>query len=98
MANNILLLAGDGVGPEVMAEVKKIIDWLNKNKKTDIEISEELVGGASYDENKTPLTDEVLYKAMDSDAVLLGAVGGPKYDKLDFAKRPERALLRLRKK
>ena len=97
MANNILLLAGDGVGPEVMAEVKKIIDWLNKNKKTDIEISEELVGGASYDENKTPLTDEVLYKAMDSDAVLLGAVGGPKYDKLDFAKRPERALLRLRK-
>ena len=97
MANNILLLAGDGVGPEVMAEVKKIIDWSNKNKKTDIEISEELVGGASYDENKTPLTDEVLYKAMDSDAVLLGAVGGPKYDKLDFAKRPERALLRLRK-
>ena len=97
MANNILLLAGDGVGPEVMAEVKKIIDWLNKNKKTDIEISEELVGGASYDENKTPLTDEVLYKAMDSDAVLLGAVGSPKYDKLDFAKRPERALLRLRK-
>ncbi|MAJ57641.1 MAG: 3-isopropylmalate dehydrogenase [Candidatus Pelagibacter sp.] len=97
MANNILLLAGDGVGPEVMAEVKKIIDYLNKNKKTDIEISEELVGGASYDENKTPLTDEVLYKAMDSDAVLLGAVGGPKYDKLDFAKRPERALLRLRK-
>ena len=97
MSNNILLLAGDGVGPEVMAEVKKIIDWLNKNKKTDIEISEELVGGASYDENKTPLTDEVLYKAMDSDAVLLGAVGGPKYDKLDFAKRPERALLRLRK-
>ena len=97
MANNILLLAGDGVGPEVMAEVKKIIDWLNKYKKTDIEISEELVGGASYDENKTPLTDEVLYKAMDSDAVLLGAVGGPKYDKLDFAKRPERALLRLRK-
>ena len=97
MANSILLLAGDGVGPEVMAEVKKIIDWLNKNKKTDIEISEELVGGASYDENKTPLTDEVLYKAMDSDAVLLGAVGGPKYDKLDFAKRPERALLRLRK-
>ena len=97
MANNILLLAGDGVGPEVMAEVKKIIDWLNKNKKTDIEISEELVGGASYDENKTPLTDEVLYKAMDSDAVLLGAVGGPKYDKLDFAKRPERAPLRLRK-
>ena len=97
MANNILLLPGDGVGPEVMIEVKKIIEWFNKNKKTDIEISEELVGGASYDENKTPLTDEVLYKAMDSNAVLLGAVGGPKYDKLDFAKRPERALLRLRK-
>ena len=64
MANNILLLPGDGVGPEVMVEVKKIIEWFNKNKKTDIEISEELVGGASYDENKTPLTDEVLYLSL----------------------------------
>lgn len=94
---NLLLLAGDGIGPEIMAEVKKIIVWLNENRKTDLQFTEELVGGASYDKYKTPLTDEVLYKAMDSDAVLLGAVGGPDYDKLEFSKRPERALLKLRK-
>jgi len=94
---NILLLPGDGIGPEIMAEVKKIINFLNEIKKIDVEVSEELVGGASYDKNKTPLTDDVLYKAQDSDAVLLGAVGGPKYDQLEFSKRPERALLRLRK-
>jgi len=94
---NILLLPGDGIGPEIMAEVKKIINFLNESKKIDVEVSEELVGGASYDKNKTPLTDDVLYKAQDSDAVLLGAVGGPKYDQLEFSKRPERALLRLRK-
>ena len=94
---NLLLLPGDGIGPEIMEEVKKLISWLNTNKKLQLNITEELVGGASYDKNKTPLTDDVLYKAQDSDAVLLGAVGGPKYDKLDFAKRPERALLRLRK-
>ena len=94
---DILLLAGDGIGPEIMKEAKKIISWFNKNKKLEIEISEELAGGISYDENGTPLTDKVLYKAMDSDAVLLGAVGGPKWDNLEFSKKPERALLRLRK-
>jgi len=94
---NLLLLPGDGIGPEIMQEVKKLISFLNEKKKLNLNISEELVGGASYDKHKTPLTDDVLYKAQDSDAVLLGAVGGPKYDKLDFSKRPERALLRLRK-
>jgi 3-isopropylmalate dehydrogenase len=94
---NILLLAGDGIGPEIMEEAKKIISWFSKNKKLEIEMSEELAGGISYDENGTPLTDQVLYKAMDSDAVLLGAVGGPKWDNLEFSKKPERALLRLRK-
>ena len=94
---NILLLAGDGIGPEIMAEAKKIIDWFNTKKKLDIAYIEELAGGISYDENGTPLTDDVLYKAMDSDAVLLGAVGGPKWDNLEFSKKPERALLRLRK-
>jgi len=94
---NLLLLPGDGIGPEIMQEVKKLISFLNEKKKLNLNISEELVGGASYDKHKTPLTDDVLYKAQDSDAVLLGAVGGPKYDKLDLSKRPERALLRLRK-
>jgi|TARA_B100001093_G_scaffold440683_1_gene441353 3-isopropylmalate dehydrogenase len=93
----ILLLPGDGIGPEVIREVKKIIEWLNKNKSLDFKLEEGLVGGASYDKFKKPITDEVFYKALESDAVILGAVGGPKYDNLEFSKRPERALLKLRK-
>ncbi|MBL6857877.1 MAG: 3-isopropylmalate dehydrogenase [Pelagibacteraceae bacterium] len=93
----ILLLPGDGIGPEVIAEVKKILEWLNKNKSLDFEIEEGLVGGISYDKHKNPITDEVFYKALESEAVILGAVGGPKWDNLEFAKRPERALLKLRK-
>ena len=93
----LLLLPGDGIGPEVMREVKKIIEWFNKNKSLDFKIEEGLVGGASYDKHKNPITDEVFYKALESEAVILGAVGGPKYDNLEFSKRPERALLKLRK-
>ena len=93
----ILLLPGDGVGPEVIAEVKKIIEWLNKNKSLDFEIDQDLVGGAAYDKHGTPITDEVFYKALESEAIILGAVGGPKWDNLEFSKKPERALLKLRK-
>jgi len=93
----LLLLAGDGIGPEVVREVKKIIEWFNKNKSLDFKIEEGLVGGISYEKHKTPITDEVFYKALESEAVILGAVGGPKYDSLEFSKRPERALLKLRK-
>ena len=93
----ILLLPGDGIGPEVVREVRKIIEWFNKNKSLDFKIEEDLVGGASYEKHKNPITDEVFYKALESEAVILGAVGGPKYDNLEFAKRPERALLKLRK-
>ena len=93
----ILLLPGDGIGPEVIAEVRKILEWLNKNKSLDFEIEEGLVGGVSYDKHKNPITDEVFYKALESEAVILGAVGGPKWDDLEFSKRPERALLKLRK-
>ncbi len=93
----ILLLPGDGVGPEVIAEVKKIIVWFNKNKSLDFEIDEGLIGGSAYDKHGTPLTDEVFYKALESEAVILGAVGGPKWDNLEFSKKPERALLKLRK-
>jgi len=92
-----LLLPGDGVGPEVVGEVKKIIQWFNTNKSLDFEIEEGLAGGASYDEYGTPITDEVFYKALESEAVILGAVGGPKWDNLEFSKKPERALLKLRK-
>ena len=93
----LLLLPGDGIGPEVIAEVRKILEWLNKNKSLDFEIDEALVGGISYDKHENPITDEVFYKALESEAVILGAVGGPKWDNLDFSKRPERALLKLRK-
>ena len=93
----ILLLPGDGVGPEVTNEVKKIITWLNSKKSLDFEIDEDLAGGASYDAHGTPITDEVFYKALESEVVILGAVGGPKWDNLEFSKKPERALLKLRK-
>ena len=93
----ILLLPGDGIGPEVIQEVKKIILWLNSNKSLDFEIDQDLAGGCSYDKHGTPITDEVFYKALESEVVMLGAVGGPKWDDLDFSKKPERALLKLRK-
>ena len=92
----ILILPGDGVGPEAINEVKKIIDFFNKKKILDIEIEEELVGGACIDAFKLPIKDETIEKARKSDAVLLGAVGGPKWDNLPFDQRPEQGLLRLR--
>ena len=93
----ILLLPGDGIGPEVINEVKKVITWFNSKKSLDFEIDEDLAGGASYDKHGTPITDEVFYKALESKVVMLGAVGGPKWDNLEFQKKPERALLKLRK-
>jgi len=93
----ILLLPGDGIGPEVVGEVKKIIQWFNSKKSLDFEIDEDLAGGASYDKHGTPIADEVFYKALESEAIMLGAVGGPKWDNLEFEKKPERALLKLRK-
>ena len=96
-AMKLLILPGDGIGPEVMAEVRKIIDWLADNRSLDFEVDEDLVGGAAYDAQGKPLSDETMAKAQAVDAVLLGAVGGPKYDDLDFSLKPERGLLRLRK-
>ncbi|MGB0681582.1 MAG: 3-isopropylmalate dehydrogenase [Magnetovibrionaceae bacterium] len=96
-AKKILILAGDGIGPEVMVQVRRIIDWLGKNRGFEAEISEGLVGGAAYDKHGTPLHDDTMAEAMEADAVLLGAVGGPKWDDLPFADKPERGLLRLRK-
>ncbi|MEM9756354.1 MAG: 3-isopropylmalate dehydrogenase [Pseudomonadota bacterium] len=96
MTNSILILPGDGIGPEVMAEVRKVIDWV-AGQGLAFEVSEDLVGGAAYDAHGRPLADETMAKAQSVDAVLLGAVGGPKYDALDFSVKPERGLLRLRK-
>jgi 3-isopropylmalate dehydrogenase len=98
MANpSLLILAGDGIGPEVMTEVKKIIGWYGEKRGLGFDVSEDLVGGCAYDVHGTPLTDETMEKAQAADAVLLGAVGGPAYDNLDFSVKPERGLLRLRK-
>src|SRR5210317_567995 len=94
---SILILPGDGIGPEVMAEVRKIISWYGDNRDLAFDVSEDLVGGAAYDAHGVPLHDDTMAKAQEVDAVLLGAVGGPKYDSLDFNLKPERGLLRLRK-
>ena len=94
---SILILPGDGIGPEVMAEVRKVIGWFEAKRGLAFEVSEDLVGGAAYDAHGTPLTDATMARAQEVDAVLLGAVGGPKYDVLDFSVKPERGLLRLRK-
>jgi 3-isopropylmalate dehydrogenase len=94
---SLLILPGDGIGPEVMAEVRKVIDWFGAKRGLTFDVSEDLVGGAAYDAHGTPLTDATMAKAQAVDAVLLGAVGGPQYDRLDFSVKPERGLLRLRK-
>ncbi|MEO1293202.1 MAG: isocitrate/isopropylmalate family dehydrogenase, partial [Pseudomonadota bacterium] len=96
MSHSLLILPGDGIGPEVMAEVRRVIDWY-KSQGHDFTVEEDLVGGAAYDAHGTPLHDDTMAKAQAVDAVLLGAVGGPKYDDLDFSVKPERGLLRLRK-
>ncbi|MBK5925095.1 3-isopropylmalate dehydrogenase [Rhodovulum sulfidophilum] len=97
MNNTLLILPGDGIGPEVMAEVTRIIDWFGDKRGLKFDVTEDLVGGAAYDAHGKPLSDATMAKAQEVDAVLLGAVGGPKYDTLDFSLKPERGLLRLRK-
>jgi len=92
----ILFLPGDGIGPEVMEEVRRVIGWYNR-RQLAIEVEEDLVGGAAYDRHGTPLTEATLAKAKTIGTVMFGAVGGPKYDSLPFEMKPERGLLRLRK-
>ncbi len=97
---NMLLLPGDGIGPEVMGQVSRIIDWLNaRSNSTGAAFVTEhaLVGGIAFDTEGAPVSDETVAKAQAADAVLLGAVGGPKWDALPFENKPERGLLRLRK-
>jgi 3-isopropylmalate dehydrogenase len=93
----MLVLPGDGIGPEVMTQVRRVVDWFDRRRAVKFDLEEGLVGGASYDKHGTPLTDNTLADAMAADAVLFGSVGGPNYDTLPFDKRPERGLLRLRK-
>jgi 3-isopropylmalate dehydrogenase len=93
----LLILPGDGIGPEVMAQVRRVIDWMGKKRSLAFDLDEGLVGGAAIDAEGAPISDATMEKAMAADAVLLGAVGGPKWDNLPFAQKPERGLLRLRK-
>ena len=95
--HKLLLLAGDGIGPEVMAEVKKLIAWMNAHGMGAFEFEEGLVGGCCFDAHKVSITDATMEKAQAADAVIFGAVGGPKWDNVPFDVRPEAGLLRLRK-
>ena len=94
---NLLILPGDGIGPEVMREVRRIIDWMDRRRMVTFNVTEDLVGGASIDARKTPISDGTMQAAKDADAILFGSVGGPKWDTLGFDLRPEIAILRLRK-
>lgn len=93
----LLLLPGDGIGPEAMAEVKKLIDMMNADFNAGFETEEGLVGGCAYDACGQSISDADMDKAMAADAVLFGAVGGPKWDGVPYEVRPEAGLLRLRK-
>ena len=93
----ILVLAGDGIGPEVMREVERVMEWLAARRSFSFDVSAGLVGGASYDTHGTPLTDETMADALAADAVLFGAVGGPRWDDVARSARPEMGILRLRK-
>ena len=93
----LLMLPGDGIGPEVMKQVQTIIDWMDKRRHVSFDVAEDVVGGAAIDKYGQPLGDNTLADAMGVDAVLLGAVGGPKWDNVERNLRPEMGLLTLRK-
>jgi len=92
----LLLLPGDGIGPEIMAEVRTIIGWFN-DRGAGFSFEEDLVGGAAYDAHRVAISEEAMVLAHAADAVIFGAVGGPKWDKVPYEARPEAGLLRLRK-
>src|SRR4030081_1672433 len=93
----LLLLPGDGIGPAVMAEGKKLIAWMNTHGLGTFETDEGLVGGSCYEAHGVAVTDATMAQAHAADAVIFGAVGGPKWDSVPYDVRPEAGLLRLRK-
>lgn len=97
MTKNILILAGDGIGPEVTSQAIRILEWLDKNGRAKFKIDHALIGGCAYDATGSPFPEETLKKAKEADAILLGAVGGTKWENLDYSVRPERGLLGIRK-
>ena len=96
MSKNVLVLAGDGIGPEIVDEAVKVLSCLRDEFGLDVEMDEALIGGAAYDAAGHPLPEATLELAREADAVLLGAVGGPKWEPLDISVRPEKGLLGLR--
>ncbi len=96
MTKNIAVLPGDGIGPEIVAEAIRVLEFLNADMGLDISFESGLIGGAGYDAHGTPLPDQTLSVCKQADAVLLGAVGGPKWEPLEHAVRPERGLLGIR--
>ncbi|MES9875190.1 MAG: isocitrate/isopropylmalate family dehydrogenase, partial [Candidatus Sedimenticola sp. 6PFRAG7] len=97
MSKNILVLPGDGIGQEIVAEAVKVLACLRDDYGLDIDMDEALIGGTAYDAAGTPLPEATLDLAKESDAILLGAVGGTQWESLDYSVRPERGLLGLRK-
>src|SRR3954471_19940481 len=93
----LLVLPGDGIGPEIMGEVMRVIEFFDRRNIARFDVGEGLVRGASYDAHGMPLTDATLAQATQVDAVLFGSVGGPKWESLPFELQPERGLLKLRK-
>jgi 3-isopropylmalate dehydrogenase len=93
----VLVLPGDGIGPEIMREVMRVIEFFDRRHIASFEVADGLVGGAAYEASGTPLTDDTLAQAQASDAVLFGSVGGPRWETLPFELQPERGLLKLRK-
>jgi 3-isopropylmalate dehydrogenase len=97
MSYKILVLPGDGIGPEVMAETERVLAWMAKNRGLKFEVEHALVGGAALDAEGAAVSEATMKLAHAADAVLFGAVGGPKWDNNPFDKKPERGLLRVRK-
>src|SRR6187200_817520 len=95
--HKLLLLPGDGIGPEVMGEVQRLIDWLNKQGIASFETEQGLVGGSAYDAHKVSISEGDMAKATAADAIIFGAVGGPQWADVPYRHRPEAGLLRLRK-
>ncbi|MDX1800936.1 MAG: isocitrate/isopropylmalate family dehydrogenase, partial [Marinobacter sp.] len=96
MSRSVLLLPGDGIGPEIVREAEKVLHKVNERFALDLSFETALVGGAAIDADGQPLSSDTLEKARKADAILLGAVGGPKWDGLEMAIRPEKGLLGLR--
>lgn len=96
MTKKIAVLPGDGIGPEIVKEALKVLDTLRTEFGLQVETEEALIGGAAYDATETPFPAETLKLTREADSVLLGAVGGPKWEPLDYSVRPERGLLGLR--